>query len=557
MAQVIAPLERTLAGRRVSALVIVAALVGVAMLIRLVWLTLIAPSEITPDGAEYARAANNLRHGLGYVGLRGGTLFVFPPLYSFAIAAAATLTGHSQTAAVAVSVIAGCALVALVFWCAEQLYDRPAAVFAAAIVAAMPFALDLSDIALSDALFLALATAGVLCTLRIVAKPTLRDGALAGAAFGCAYLTRPEGLVLALGAIVAIAAALVLRVPRPRTAAGGAAALAIVFTVLAAPYVGFLSARAHQFRLEGKSAVNLRIAERMHAGMSYTQAADAVDDAGAALGPELDPTYEYARPGAVSDPLGNRIAVLVASAARHLVDIPRTLISRPYGTVLLFVAALWGLASGPWSYARLRGEVVVLLYAAGLFASLASVFHFWPRYADGFILPLALWSGRGIEQLRVLINRRFEGSGRRLNMSAVAAALIVLLFATALTTRTIMRDNVNDSGSVTERIAGQWLAAHDPPRSRIFSASDQSVFYAHGTWIQAPWAPRAAAALRYVERTRPDYLILDREQSEERPYLREWIDHGIPDGRAQLVHVFGAGRAPEVAVYRWAEPRGT
>ena len=62
-----------------AATVAVGVLVVAALAIRLIWLFALGAGEITWDGAEYVRAAENLRHGLGYIGLRGTTLFVFHP----------------------------------------------------------------------------------------------------------------------------------------------------------------------------------------------------------------------------------------------------------------------------------------------------------------------------------------------------------------------------------------------------------------------------------------------------------------------------------------------
>jgi hypothetical protein len=536
----------------VSTVWVVAALAVFALLVRLAWLAISGPTEITWDGAEYARAAENLRHGLGYVGLRGAPLFVFPPLYSLLIAATMLVTGSSWAAGVAVSVIAGAAFVLPVFFSTRLLYNERAAIFAGIIAAFIPIGIDLSSIVLSDALFLTLAACGVYAALRLLAFETWRNGALSGIAFALAYLTRPEGMVLCAGIFVAVAASIALGVTTPRRMIYGLIAMAAAFVIVAAPYVDFLSDHAHHLRIEGKSAVNSGIASRMAQGMTYAHAADAIDEAGNVVGPELDQNYYFAGPNVKPASFGETAGLAVKSAARHLIELPRIIVSRPFGFFLVPALALLGLFGGAWTRKRVSNELVFILYGLALYAALASVYHFWIRYADGFIILLAVWGGHGLELVRAWFADRAKPDAKPVVTTPVLGtvlACILLVFAYQM--RTSFRENVNDSGSVTERAAGEWLAGHSTAHEMMFGVSDQSVYYAGGDWIMAPWAPDAASALRYIERTKPHYLILDREQGNERPYLLNWLAHGIPDPRAHLLYQKDDAVGALVGIYRW------
>jgi hypothetical protein len=54
---------------------------------------------IDPEGAEYARIAENLVAGHGYVGIATpGTQLIFPPLFPFMIAAVSLVTGQAELA---------------------------------------------------------------------------------------------------------------------------------------------------------------------------------------------------------------------------------------------------------------------------------------------------------------------------------------------------------------------------------------------------------------------------------------------------------------------------
>lgn len=319
------------------------------------------------------------------------------------------------------------------------------------------------------------------------------------------------------------------------------------FTLLAAPYVTFLSIHAGHLRIESKSALNAAIAARMHRGLSYTAAGDAIDDRLNEVGPELDEGYFFS--GAV--PAGTwreRTSVAFDAARRHLVEIPRLLKTKSYGTPLLLLAVAIGLASGPWTRRRRVLELGVVCYVLGLFAALSSVYHFWDRYADGFIPVLAIWGGYGLERLRVFANAGLARLRTRFQVDgyAVAAGATIGAIAILFTLR------INDSATLTERVAGERLRPYAVRSDRVFSISAQSVYYADATWLMLPYTVHAQTALAYVREKHPQWLILDREYAGERPYVLEWLRTGIPDTHARLIATVGDPRHPDAAVYRWS-----
>jgi 4-amino-4-deoxy-L-arabinose transferase-like glycosyltransferase len=523
--------------RRAPAFLAIAALV-----VRVGWLFALGPSQITWDGAEYARTAYNLVHGAGYVGMHGTTMVIFPPLYSLAIAALMLFGVDGETAGIAVSILAGAALVFPVYAIAARLYGARAGLAAGAIIAFLPFAVDISVLVLSDSLFALLAASGLAVLVRTLDDGRRRNALIAGFLFGLAYLTRPEGLVLGLAGTLAFAGAYAL-VPaiRPRIAACAAAYL-FALCVTAAPYVAFISSRAHGFALEGKSAINATIAQRMRSGLSYVQAADAVDADLNEIGPELDDDGYLADRWVRHAALNERISLVASGARRRIADVPRTLLTKPFGTPLLALAAIAGLLAGPWTRRRGVAEIAIAAYVAALFLSLTTVYHFWPRYAFGFTPVLAVWAAHGLDVV-----------ARRVRAPAPAAvAAVAVVFVTLLgAMRGWFRDEVNDVLPLTERAAGIWMAAYDGAPGRILAVSDQSVYYAHGTWSMLPYVPRADLAIAYVRLKAPRYLVLDRYEADERPYVAAWLAGGVPDAHAQLVHTIGDPRHPDAAIYRW------
>ena len=528
-----------------------------ALAVRIVWLLVQRGGPITWDGAEYARTAANMLHGFGFVGMHGTTMFTFPPLYPLAIAAVMLVTHHAETAGIVVSLLAGAALVFPVYGLAARMYGRRAALVAGTIVAFLPFAVDMSVVVLSDSLFTLLAATALYALVRSLREGAWGFGATSGALFALAYLTRPEGLVLGAAGFATLACAFVLLPQLRRRLVSCGAAFAVALALVASPYVVFLSANAHALRFEAKSAVNATIAAGMRSGLTYVQAADGVDDDLREIGPELD-AYGYFIDRSVRPmSLGERVSIIITDARRRLVDIPRKLISKPFGTPFLALFALIGLCAGPWSRRRVVDELALLGYAAALFVSLTTVYHFWDRYAFGFTPLLAVWGGRGAA---VAVRALFARFRRPAVPQRIAAATLTLACVLALGFLGILgslhgwfKEAVNDSGTVTERTIGTWIAAHDATPGRILTVSDQSVYYANGTWAMLPYVSRDELAIAYVRHKDPRYLVLDRTQADERPYILAWLAHGVPDARAQLVHVIGDPRNPDAAIYRWAQ----
>ena len=56
-------------------------------------------------------------------------------------------------------------------------------------------------------------------------------------------------------------------------------------------------------------------------------------------------------------------------------------------------------------------------------------------------------------------------------------------------------------------------------------------------------------ALAYLDSAKIDYIILRRDHKFTK-YYEEWLTHGIPDSRPEIVHVSPAADAAFV-IYRW------
>src|ERR1700730_2475405 len=109
-----------------------------AVALRLAILALRHDAPIDMEGANYARLAQNLHDGLGYVSIRGTVGTEYAPFYPLTIAALLPIVPDAQFAGEHIAVFFGALLVVAVWLlCAEVANPRVATV-AALLVAVAP-----------------------------------------------------------------------------------------------------------------------------------------------------------------------------------------------------------------------------------------------------------------------------------------------------------------------------------------------------------------------------------------------------------------------------------
>ena len=168
-----------------------------ALALRLFWLQTQCPI-IENEGGEYAAIAENLLAGKGYVGqgLTGKPQLIFPPLYPLATAAIAALTHNTESAGRLLSVAMGVWLVFALFKLGTHFYGRSVGLLAAAMAAIHPLLLKSSVQVQTETMYFTFIVLGAYYTIKAVESHSVRHFLFAGALYGCAYLTRPEALLL-------------------------------------------------------------------------------------------------------------------------------------------------------------------------------------------------------------------------------------------------------------------------------------------------------------------------------------------------------------------------
>ncbi len=98
--------------------------------------------------------------------------------------------------------------------------------------------------------------------------------------------------------------------------------------------------------------------------------------------------------------------------------------------------------------------------------------------------------------------------------------------------------------------AGRWIRAHSEAGRRVVCYDTVITYYSKVTIIGLPYSP-PVQVLGYVRSHEPDFIVLDTRDASLFPAVKEWIAHGIPDYRAQLVFDTGSTDGSRSEIYRW------
>jgi len=477
---------------------------------------------IEHDGAYYADLARSLLAG----DFARGWSTVWPPLEPMAIAAVALLGralgfGVSpeslEMSARAFSIACGVALLVPTWLLARRLLPAGLAVVACALVASHSRLVQYSAAALTEAPFLLALAGGLAAWLR--GRPVV-----AGIAFGLAYLTRPEGLLLAgllLGSTL---------LPgrrgggsTPRTSRPGQFRLrfCVALFLVVAPYATWVSLELGRPSLGEKGDYNFW---RAHRGVSarhfpepraLAERVNSIPSVSPPAGPrEFNGLALFLRePVAISVQTFKNLLRIVTSSypiAVHPIF------------ALLALLALWRLPRARW-----HPLLLVLLALPFLYAPFSVDRRFFVP-AIPFVLLLAT---RGIVVLARAIARRFTGGRGAKTWATALAATIVCSQVLYFVTRGQALDRAPEL-----RAAGTWLRTHGPAHPLVQSRGPWVGFYADGATVplrdESPDSALAAARRRGV-----DVLVIARRSlGEGGSPLRALLDPGRAPSGLRLIH---------------------
>jgi 4-amino-4-deoxy-L-arabinose transferase-like glycosyltransferase len=537
-------------------------------------------SAIESEGAEYARLAENLRNGVGYVGLvTPGAQLNFNPLFPLLIAVTSFATHNYEWAGRLVTLVMGALLPLPVFGIASRLFNRRVGYIAAILTVLQPILVILSCTVFSEGPYTTLLLSAVYLVVVALHHTSTRSWLLIGAAFGLTWLLRAEAsAAFAITVFFAL-----LATPGGRTARWKRAVAAIIaFLTLVSPEVIFIYKSTGKLKLEGKSTIffytGMRIlAAERDPGVDYKSpggqhevpspapnvesgqrwedkwAFYGIDTQLKGMGFPMRSNAEVIRETHVT--LKEVSRLFVAGVRRNTPELFQRLSSDWLGAPLLPALALLGALRRPWRGPQASSRVFVLLVTAA--PVLATCFALWNEQRYYFVLVplLSIWAANGLFEISLWTRASCASAGwaalARPTLSQYIVAGLIGIAMIISPIKSVKRIYVfaDSASDAVNKEVGMWLGQQQIRPIRIMDLSLPLTYHAGAQFAYFPYST-GDLALRYLDAARVDYLVLRHGEKFTR-YYEEWLTNGIPDRRAERVQLPPVAGTDRFEVFRW------
>jgi 4-amino-4-deoxy-L-arabinose transferase-like glycosyltransferase len=474
----------------------------------------------------------------------------YHPLYAMATAGARLVAGMQdigpsewERAAVAVSIAAGTASIPVFYAFLKSAFDARTAWIGAAILAVNPYSVEFSADVQSEGLYQFVFLLAVALGWMAVKRGRSGLAGWAGVAAGLAYLTRPEGLGVAVGVGLVGALQLVLRRwDLGRSLAWGGALLAGVMLTIA-PYLVWLRADNGIWTLSQKKSV-----AALAGTVRDIQARPALGKAPGAevqFSPEVASIrYEWRHKEAVEreqegipEPVEGqpmlkavgKLLLTTQSALRPevvLFAVIGLLVARGrpglrgqfmIGVLVVYALAMWGLATN-YGYLSRRHVLAPATLLIGYAALAVPV-------AGGYL-------ARGLARL---------GGRRGGHPSPALAVGLALTLVLGVALGKLLRPH--RSHNRVERVAAEWIHEHpepDIPGGPVASGKRRVAYYAGAPWFPLRKIPEEAPLATALRLAGVHYVVADQDDVET------WKDLSEPE-RVGLRVVYSTRAGGETA----------
>lgn len=459
----------------------------------------------------------------------------FHPLYPAAIAGISELFGVGvERAAIAVSIAGGTLAVLGATLAARRAFDPGLGWLVGITVALHPWAVDFSSDVMSDGLYAGLYLSGVAVLVGLVREPTVGRAVACGALSALAYGVRPEGIGLAIVAVLLLFARGMQDRAHLRSAIAAALVLAVAAAAVMAPLLGALAETHGRFTLTPKKSMTALVAGE----------SGAVDVASDPASPAVLASLPLPRSSEkVDGPEEARPPRDVGGAFEALSRALRTaLASFRYEVAVFACVGIFALRRRLDPVRETTFAVPAMAYCAVLVLLVWGAGYVARRHALAPLLPLTAYAAFGWRALHGRVVERIV-PGRPVLKRAGAVVLVLLLALTAGWGARDLRDRRIDR--VPVRRAAEWLASHEGKGRTIAAQKLRVAYYASGRFVPLPSGN--ASPIRGSLRARGvEWIVIDEARLDQHRGLAEGLGDWL-----QVAHVEeGSGRRAWVLAVR-------
>ena len=537
---------------------------------------------IESEGAEYSRLAENLRNGVGYVGLVTlGAQLNFNPLFPLLIAGTSFVTHNNyELAGRLVALIMGTLLPLPMFGIGSRLFNRRVGFIAAMLALLHPLLIHLSFTVFSEGPYATLLLSAIYLVVRALHESSIKNWLLVGAAFGFTWLLRAEA---SAAFAIAVLFALTATPGNWKAKCQRAVAAMVVFLALASPEVVFIYKSTGKIRLEAKSTIFFYTGKRILAA-EKNPGVDYVSPGGHHEVPSSGPNFEsgqrwedkWAFYGVDSHLNGmgfplRRHAELVQETRIKLTDFAllvekgvrrngpalfQRLSSDWLGAPLLPALALLGALRRPWRGPQVLGRLFVLLVAIAPVLATFSALWNEQRYYFVFVPLLSLWASNGLFEIGLWVKASSAAAGWKVLERPVVSQYIVpgliglaMIVSPISGVRRVYVFGESAPPTRVDKEVGWWIGRQQNHPVRIMDLSIPLAFHAGSQFTYFPYCS-GDLALQYLDAAQVDYVVLRRGEKFTQ-YYQDWLTQGIPDQRAELLQVSSVVGADKFVLFRW------
>lgn len=439
---------------------------------------------------------------------------------------------ETASAARLVSLLASVGVAVAVYLIGRRVAGAVAGSIAVLLLAVNPFFIRFSYSILSEPLYVCIVTFVLLVFLRHYERPTLRSGLLLGLLCGLAFLTRIEGLLLALAIpALQIAHRLIFKGGYDwQRAAGSVAVLAGVFLLLAAPQVLRTSHAMGSFSINGRAVWSVIL--NAPDGKSYAEKIYGLD---------YDPgitnlKYLQRNPEALSaSPAGADTVSLVRGYASTVVENLETLHDENLSATMGLAVVAFALVGLVSLLGRQRTRTDALAICAFLVVYIAAplLHNVIPRHIASLGPLIAVLAGAGLVQAAATITGERASGALRIAALGGLFAVTASAYLFDLARLYLRPDNINRTyDAATLRAPAAVLREHaerggDPPV--IVARKTYLGYYADAKTVLIPHTD-LAGLLRFCKLNDADFLFIDHGKLAGYPFLVElgtarWREH--------------------------------